>query len=172
MRSSRCKIIGLGLLCLCLACASSKAPRGWLPSASRAASSVYGSWIEVKCPTDFGTDHLRGEFLTVDNDSLFVMSTGGLLARPLSEVSKATVVVYDSKHGQLSTWTLVGTLSTGSHGVVLVISAPIWILTGSVITSSRSHEPVYSLRHGDWDALMKFARYPTGMPVGLDRNRL
>lgn len=168
----------------CLAgCASTQAPRGYLLSASDVEQTSYGAWAIVRPVTD-ETSGWEGELIAVYPDSLFVLSTERLLVVPRDEVSEVTLNLYRTRHGTFAAWTILGALSTGSHGIGLIISAPVWIIWGSITTAAVSREPILkcSLRrsqrassgtHGvGWDDLSKFARFPQGLPEIMNRASL
>ena len=160
------------LTCLVLGCARSSATKGWLPVASQARQEAFGGWIEVKYGAGEEEKEVKGELIAVEEDSLFTLSEIGLVSIAAGDISRATLRAYDSKHGTLATWTLLGTLSTASHGLILIISAPVWILWGSVTTGAASRAPEVKYRQEAWEELRKFARFPLGMPGGLDRGHM
>ena len=71
---------------------------------------------------------------------------------------------------------VLGTLSTVSHGFFLVFSAPVWIITSTVIWNNQTKTAVE--RYPDdfeWitlDAMRVYARFPQGLPENLDRTKL
>jgi hypothetical protein len=155
-----------------LGCARSSAPKGWLPIASQARQEAFGGWIEVKYGPGEEEKEVKGELIAVEEDSLFALSEIGFVSIAAGDISRATLRAYDSKHGALATWTLLGTLSTASHGIILIASAPIWILWGSLTTAAASHAPEVKYKEASWDELSKYARFPQGMPEELDRSHL
>ena len=68
----------------------------------------------------------------------------------------------------MALWTVAGTLSTASHGVALLLSAPAWIIGGSVATTKVSHAPLITYPSRPWSDLARYARFPQGLPIGLD----
>jgi len=165
-------IIVIVVICYCMSCASSTAPRGWLPSATEAQYTGFGSWIDVKYVRDSIKINSRGEFIAVGDDSLFCLVENNLLSIPLQSISSATITTFNSHHGRIASCTLLGMLSTGSHGFGAVVSAPLWIIMGSISTSIRSHEPIKKYGRRDWVELRKYARFPAGIPKNLDRSQL
>jgi hypothetical protein len=165
-------VMSLIVFCLLAGCASSRAPKGWLPSVEEAQRDVYGSWIEITYK--IGDDVYRdgGEFIAVDSQSLYYANESELQTVPLPAISKARIVVYRSQSGQLVGWTVAGSISTVSHGYFIILSLPLWIITGSAFTSACSFEPVIDISHGNWDRARMYARYPTGLPEGFDSELL
>lgn len=133
----------------------------------------FGGWAAVWEGKGYSPD-FEGELIAIGPDSVFVFSGDSLVIRSLAAVKRVRVVGYDPKAGDLMEWTAVGTLSTASHGLIAIISAPLWFLIGSSITSSAAHAselnaPGY---HRTWDDLRPYARFPQGLPPGIDRSSL
>jgi len=157
----------------CLAsCASSTAPKGWLPQAVGAQSAAHGGWLSFQVKDGSrGTLH-EGELLAIQADSIFILEHGAWFGLPTAQVAKATLTAYDANTGPLALWTLGGTLSTASHGVGLIISAPVWIITGTIATASQSRAPRTTFTPATWERARAHARFPQGLPEGLDRSSL
>jgi len=175
-RSRRLRIaLAATALFLSAGCAGSRAPRGWLPDASEAARAAHGGWIEVYFSGDqFQADTAEGELLGLSGDQLYLLTSDSILAVPLDRVERARLEGYDPGRGTLPIWTLAGTISTISHGVGLVISAPVWIIGGSAATASQSRQGRmdYPKKEMDPGKLAMFARFPQGIPMGLDLHAL
>ena len=151
-------------------CARSTAPKGWLPQAVDAQSEAHGGWLSFQVKGGRrGTVH-EGELLAIQADSIFILERGAWFGLPTSQVAKATLMAYDANTGPLALWTLGGTLSTASHGLVLIFSAPIWILSGTAATASQSRAPRTTFTPATWERARAYARFPQGMPEGLDRS--
>lgn len=160
------------LLCLFVgACAKNPAPSGWLAPAERAQRDPYGGWIEISYRVAERDAVARGEFIAVSDDSVFVLPPrADLAAIPRAQIRRAKVAFYDAQWAGLATWTIIGSLSTASHGWFLGISLPIWTIAGPVATGAASRGPIESVRsQRDWEAVSKFARFPQGLPEEIDR---
>jgi hypothetical protein len=181
--------------CLCVAvtlasqcgCAASRAPHGWLPYAQEAQQEGFGGWIEV---TERGTPNeyvpLSGELLAVSNDSVFVLTSAGVGSCALPDVTQATLEGYDPRSGDTSRLALTGTLVSISTGWGLVVFAPLWVVVGTVSSSVLSHQGQHTMdasRQGtapgagdaarkSWHDIRLYARFPQGLPAGLDRSQL
>jgi hypothetical protein len=166
--------IGPALAVALAACAANPAPRGWLQPASAEAAAAFGAWAVVN-------QEVAGELVAVATDSLYLMvEPGGLTAVARDTIRTLRLAGYASQAGQLSAWTTVGTVATLSNGFLLVLSAPVWILTGSLLTAGQSRAPIHDYRAArgarapdeDWAALRAFARFPQGLPEGLPPGNL
>ncbi len=115
-------------------------------------------------------EKIRGEFIAVSDDTLYVLPASRLVAVPAEQVSIIKLSTYDPNVGALSAWTVVGFLSTASHGFYLTLTAPLWLIFGSVLAVNESRAPYKTydsnVALGD---LKIFTRFPQGLPPALDR---
>jgi len=175
------RIASAGLaVVLAVACVSNPAPRGWLPPAHIAAREAYGGWIVVdltqpdpRGPLGPGLTaaEVAGELIAVDSDTVFVMPPKGLVGIPKTRVRSATLFAYDAEWGRLAAWGVIGTLFTASNGLIAIFTAPMMIITSTAATASRSRAPRVELAdtRDRWWKLRLYARFPQGMPPGIDR---
>lgn len=160
---------------LVAACPAQPAPEGWLPTPDATPEWTRGGWIELELRTgdSSATAPLaRGELLAVSADSGWVLTDSGIVAVAAAGVARATLVGWDPETGKLTTWALIGTLSTVANGYILVLTAPMWIIGGSLATASHSRRPVLDTEDDQWPELRLYARFPQGLPPGLDRATL
>ena len=170
---SNTKLLAIGIIVVALllaGCVGTGAPRGWLSTAAEAQKESKGAWIKIEYFSGASKSVVRGEFIAVNTETVYVDTLTGLVAISLSDIKKARLATYDSRHGNLAVWTLLGTLSTASHGVGLLLSAPVWIIGGSIAAAAQSHKPIESFPDSDWNELKKFARFPHGLPEGFEHN--
>jgi len=165
-------IVAVAALAILGACASTTAPPNWLPDASETQTLGFGSWISLAFAPDSQRLPVEGEFIAVEQDTVFVLTIRGLTGIHQADISAAELTNYQPNAGWLAVWTLLGALSTPSHGYFLVLSAPLWIITGSVSTAAQSHAPQKRFPRRSWVELRPYARFPQGLPPGIDRNRL
>ena len=154
---------------LVAACAGHTAPLGFLPTPQEAQSSAYGGWIEL---TLNGEERVEGELLAVNADSVWVLSSEGGAVVPTAAVVQGKLTRYAWSSGNVTTWTAVGVLSTISNGLVLIFTAPVWVITGSVAGAGESHAAQRLWPRFAWAALAEFARFPQGMPPDLSWQNL
>jgi hypothetical protein len=165
---------GLSLIGLvaCGACAGNSAPQGWLPPAAEAQATAYGGWIELTYRDANGERRSQGELIAVTADSVWVLEGNGGKVVPTAMVKSGKLTGYASRKGTLAAWTALGTLATLSNGVVLVGTAPMWLIGGSLATASESRAPVRESPPLSWVELAPFARFPQGMPAGIELGAL
>ncbi|MBI1807349.1 MAG: hypothetical protein HYR76_09900 [Ignavibacteria bacterium] len=144
-------------------CASTRAPSGWLPDADQARSSMFGGWVEIKSRQG----QIWGELIAVSDDTVFVADTT-LRAITSTEILSARLVTYDGG-GLMGLSVLLGTLSTISNGGFLILTAPMWLIGGSIAATSRSYDPIIDYPAKPLKQFVPFARYPQGLPPNIDR---
>jgi hypothetical protein len=172
---SATRSLALALVWGVAACSQNPAPAGWLAPPRQAQSDPYGAWIVVwqPAPPDLRGEVLaaQGEFLAVDRDSVYVLSPDSVVrAVPVGTIHSARIAFYDAQSAGLGIWTGVGSVSTISNGGFLVLTLPLWVIGGSLITGGQSRAPLRDVQAGDsWDVLRRYARFPQGLPEGLPR---
>ncbi len=174
----------VGAIALFAACVSNPAPSGWLPPAEDVATEAFGGWITVDTAAQAQRGgyaaasaapgaEIAGELIAVHADSVFVLSESTLVAVPRARVRGATLFAYDAHWGEVATWGFLGTLSAISNGWYFLLTGPTWIITSAIAAGSRSRAPMVSLADpGGWERLRMYARFPQGLPAGLDRPSL
>jgi hypothetical protein len=170
-RFSAYRVVVLSVVAMLAACTANPAPNRWLPTPMTAASDPWGAYIVVTLRdtiTRKDTVMVRGEFLAVDRDTVFVLPMDSIVRRvPVRGVAKAQVAWYDSEMEKLGWWTLLGTVSSLSHGFGLVFTMPLWIISGTASAASESRAPLLDVTRVGWDSVRPYARYPAGVPAAL-----
>ncbi len=151
-----------------IGCAHTNAPGGWLSEPQDLSSDPYGGWVTLKLKSN---EQLTGELIAVSGDSIYVADSS-LHVVAQSDVLKARLVAYNSHAGKMGTWTILGTLSTISHGFFLLLSAPVWMIGGGIATVARSREPILDYPKHNFNRFAPFARFPGGLPEDIDRSRI
>lgn len=156
----------LALVLGCAACAANPAPRGWLSPPAQSQADPYGAWIVLSTSVDLS---LSGEFLAVEDDSIFVLLTDGAVQGiPMHSILQARIAWYDSQWRELSLWTFLGSISTISHGFGMILSFPVWVIGGSVAAGGQSRAPLRGVDlPSGWDVVRPYARFPGGLPPNL-----
>lgn len=152
----------------CAACAGNSAPRGWLPKAEEAQVVAYGGWIELTCEENGGRRRSQGELIAVTADSVWVLEERGGVVMATAAVRTGKLTAYAAQTGNAATWTVVGTLATISNGAFLIFTAPMWIIGGTLVTGNESRAPERSHPSLTWEGLAPYARFPQGMPAGVE----
>jgi hypothetical protein len=128
---------------------------------------------------------VRGELIAVSHDSIWLLGDAGLAAVPVGYVRGASLKQHslDGKAGLI--WTLVGGLVTsgaltaacasveGDCGAVFVVSMASWALVGGVSALSLEVSSRRRFKTPDIGGQLRgYARFPQGVPAGLDRNAI
>jgi len=143
-------------------------PGGWAPSSSESATDPYGAWARVRDTS--GHWVCEGELLAVTADTLWIFAdTSGVRSVSLSGVQRVRVYRYGSESIVPAGFALLGAISTLSHGWWLIISAPVWVLTGVFTAGIESAAARIDVTPGEWVALRRYVRWPGGWPQDLDR---
>lgn len=159
----------LAPLFLAAACAGNPAPEGFLPSPAHAVNDVYGGWIEVTVTAGRHDSTIAGELIAARADTVWVLpDSGPVVAVPTSTVKAGRVARYTSEAGAVAGFTALGVVSTISNGYLLGITAPLWIITGIVASSNESYAPLRGVPPLQWTDLAAYARFPQGLPPGID----
>jgi hypothetical protein len=155
---------------LASACFQTTAPEGWLSTPAVAQREAYGGWISAAYTLGAGTATVEGELIAASPDSLHVLTADSLVTVATSAVTSATLTTYDARLNTLNMWTILGAVSSLSHGVGLLLSVPMWIIVGTTATASASKAP--RVQSVDAALLRPYARFPQGLPPGLERRAL
>ncbi len=164
--------VSLAAAVSCAACASNSAPRGWLPKPGEAQAAAYGGWIELTCQESAESRHTDGELIAVSADSVWVLNESQGVVIPTITVQSGKLTAYAAQTGTLTTWTTVGTLATISNGGFLIFTAPMWLIGGSLTVGGESRSPERKHPPLTWVQLAPFARFPQGMPEGIELTAL
>jgi hypothetical protein len=157
------------LLLAAVACAGNPAPEGFLPSPTKAVNDVYGGWIQVTVPVGRHDSTIAGELIAARADTVWILpDSGGVTAVPTSTVKKGRLARYRSAVASVAGFTALGVLSTISNGLLSGLTAPLWVITGSVAASDESRAPLRDVPPLRWADLAAYARFPQGLPPGID----
>ena len=167
------KIPGWSSLCLgfvLLGCATVDMP-DHLPEATEVTSTAYGGWTVITTP---GKDKHQGELIALEHDTLFIMEQGALTLIPRDSVGSAKIFLtdYPVTTGGAAGWTVAGMLSSLSLGWGAIAAVPLWLIVGSINTAAVANDADagdLAFPPADLGQFAKFARYPTGLPVDVDR---
>ena len=166
MQNRNLKILIFFVLIFCASCASIEGSWELIPYPWGVLENPRGCWIELETRVD----KISGEFIGLSEENVYVEVQFGkeLYAVPRDEVKRARIVVfYPDGTGYLGLWTLLGVLSTLSHGWFSYFSAPVWLLFGISSMIVRSYEPIFSCSKEELDKMSIYARYPQGVPMEI-----
>ncbi len=159
------KILGVAFCFLLANCATTNAPSHWLSEPDQVASDERGGWIDITSLRG----GIMGELIAVTKDTVFAADSV-LHAVPSRDIASARLVTYDAS--SMGAYVFLGTLATASNGWFLLATAPMWIIGGSIAAVSRSYDPIIDYPNTPLSDFASFARYPQGLPPGLDRGAI
>jgi hypothetical protein len=148
----------------CFGCASTNEPSRWLPASEDLPSDVYGGWISVESDGE----NLAGELIAISGDTVFLADTL-LRTIPIAHMLSARLVSYEVGYG-MGAGAFFGSVSTASNGWFLMLTFPMWLIGGSIAGVSRTFDPIIDYPNTRLDGFIPFARYPQGIPPGIDRD--
>src|SRR5213593_3708632 len=119
---------------LLVGCATNTAPPRFLPNPVEAQTQAWGGWIEISYVENGAQRRAEGELIAVTRDSVWVLGTDGGAGAvvPTTQVRSGQLTAYDAQGGKVAGAAFLGTVSTISNGAFLILTAPLWIITGSV----------------------------------------
>jgi hypothetical protein len=180
MRASEGAAILLALALAC-SCATNPTPDDRIVSQEEAISSGKGAYAFVRCD---GAAAVAGELVASGNGRLSVLTDhGGLVDVNYARVADLTLGVHDNNFDGIAAWTVLGSLSTISHGFFLIFSLPVWLASGIGASANESHRglfvcpanthsnPPISMTSCLIDAAA-YARFPQGLPPGVGAAQL
>lgn len=147
-------------LLLLAGCAKNSAPYGFLRNPPEYIENPLGGWAEVRLYSGQKED---GELIAVGDDTLVIIQSG-LTYLSKDSIESVVLTGYQANADIGSAVIVGGTLSTISHGFIAVLTAPSWVLFGSIINGAHSYSSRVSYPFDPWKDLNKYARYPQGMP--------
>jgi hypothetical protein len=138
--------------------------------AEKMARSGLGSWAVV---TQHEFKETEGELIATDNGALYMLVNETHELRRFDRTPDLKVVLYNySIEQELEAWRVLGSLSTLSHGAWLVISLPIWLITTSATINGEMDRASTRYPEEPWEVLGMWARFPQGLPLGIDAKTL
>jgi hypothetical protein len=157
----------LALVAALAGCMTNPDPRS--PSIQTMERNGFGGYVVLQTPDGY----VQGELISVEPGVVRVraLSTHTLSAVPIGRITKAQVYTYEA-NGYFGAWGAVGALTTLSHGYFLVFTAPIWLISGGIATAVETHHVKLEWPGDSWREIAAWARFPQGMPPGLDPRAL
>jgi hypothetical protein len=98
---------------------------------------------------------------------VLVLNKSGVTDIPAAEIKRTRLELYD-ENKIVGLWAALGTLFTLSHGFYLVLSAPIWVISGISGAVGESRSGIVEIEGSSPEEFRKYARFPQGLPAGID----
>jgi hypothetical protein len=145
---------------------------------------VFGRPIEVTPRTGHGNASARGELLAVGESGVWVLEASGAREIPFAEIERVRVGLHGLNGRVAGTWAGTGAVGTigalavacaqvegTSCGGVLLFAIP-WALVGIPSAASLEKSSRVFVGPENREALAPYARFPQGLPEGLDPQSL
>jgi hypothetical protein len=108
---------------------------------------------------------VSGELLAVGETEIHVLEDRGTRSIAIADVRSVSVELYPSRGGAMVLWTALGTVSTLSHGLLLIFSAPTWVVVGATTAGVSGLNNDIDIPRDKLPKLWQFARFPAGLPA-------
>jgi hypothetical protein len=159
--------MGLGAALVCLGCKGTSVPKAWLPTPQEAQTTAFGGWIDLAYTEANERRWAVGELIAASADSVWILNQREGLVIPTAAVDSGKLFAYAPRTGNITGWTVAGTVSTISNGAFLLFTAPMWIIGGSLAGRSEIRAAQRNNPPLTWVEIAPFARFPQGMPEGV-----
>ncbi|MDX8341251.1 hypothetical protein SLH46_18775 [Draconibacterium sp. IB214405] len=165
--------IKISLIVLCLLTSTCKTISTNLPKPANLQEYTKGMWME--CEITDGSK-AEGEILVIDDKQVLLLTSYGLTKTVNKNViTKARIdfSLTTNYPEKLQAADFIPVLAI-SHGVFMVITLPInlMIVVPTVSTHRRGSYAVEYPAKISWGEISKFARFPQGVPEGIDYTQL
>jgi hypothetical protein len=164
-------VAAIALAAFATACVSNPDPRK--PTVTKMQTQGIGAWVVA---TSIAGWEVQGELISVTREYVHILRVGqpgaALVYLRTADVARANVYTYEYEGG-LGAMGLLGTLSTISHGFILIFTAPIWIIaTAIAVASESSHVELEYPEDHTLEEISRWARFPQGIPPSVDEEAL
>jgi hypothetical protein len=172
-----------GFILFLSGCVASRVPVDYAYNPGKLKRVITGNWTEVKLNSRDITGNetaLSGELIAIQSDTVYILNGLGLQGIHKSNINEAVVYMYKNQAGTFAIVTgllyipdIVASIVIGTPGF-LFIGAP-WLVIGSVLSIVEGSDHSNLLKYpysNQLQELKKFARFPQGMPPGIDKSRL
>jgi len=125
---------------------------------------------------------LKGELIAVEADSLWLSQDDGVRAMALGDLDRVQVRHHGFTFGKAMLVAAIGGFVTGAAmtaacssvsdgcGGVFVGMMGSWLVVGAIAGAASSGSAYRSLEPLSYEALQPYARYPQGLPPGVNYN--
>ncbi|MBX2965292.1 MAG: hypothetical protein KF845_04040 [Cyclobacteriaceae bacterium] len=160
------KIIWTAAFILPMLIAGCRTPQ-YLPTPDTIDVNVYGSYIKIQ---PLLVSEIKGELIAIDTDTITVLTKDAkeCVTIPVKDVLNFTLKYARPKKRYW--WSIPASLpAAGMHGFYFPVSLPVNLLVTVSVTASSENAFRYSEADMTYDKLRMFARFPQGIPPGIDR---
>jgi len=149
-------------------------------------NAVLGRPVEVRQAGANPKDPVRGELIAVGPDKMWVAGPGNVRAIPRGAVQEVRVQRHGLTRGKALRWVALGILvstivlsaacssveDADGCGTIAVPVGLTWGLIGVPSAMSLGNSSHLQVQPAQWDSLNGYARFPQGLPEGVDPGAL
>lgn len=164
-------------------CQNSMIPRAYMPEPSRAEKSITGSWIvmtiQQNLPLSPKAD-ISGELIAIENDTVYLLTDSAFVKVHHNTVSTAVLYPFRPQNATVPLIAglsllpnVIGAILNRDAGAYLLMVGIPLAVTGTFMGIWEYYGNImrYPQKYNLTD-LGKFARFPQGLPPGLDPGKL
>ena len=140
----------------------------YLPNVDHIGTNPYGAYIKVYSELEY---IIVGELLAVEEAQIYVLSESWIDSIPVDKVYKYRITYAKAKNYAWSIPLLLAAAAPTGYGGWAILGS-LGLLTSISATVSARRAVQYNQKQVSIDSLYMFARYPQGLPEGLDLNSL
>jgi len=181
--SGKTNMILLLFFCLTVmpGCQKPMIPASYMQKPVDATMSIKGSWIVLNTHNDtlpLAEKSISGELMAIQSDTVYLLTDSTLMAVNRNMISSAVLYLFNPQSatapviaGLFSMPSVFGAIIK-DDGAFLLLGVPL-LITGAVMSATESGRNV--MKYPDkfqLNDLTKFARFPQGLPSGLDPEKL
>ena len=172
-----------GLILFLSECGTVKIPANYRYTARQLKREITGNWINIKLNSKIIAESdtiIAGELIAIQSDTIYLITLDGMKGVHVSSIDNADLYMYMNQAGLYAALTgllylpdIVAALVTGIPEFLL-LGVP-WVVTSGIITIAEGSNHSNILNYPDFcslEELQKFARFPQGMPPGIDKTRI
>lgn len=161
-------------------CMSVQEAYRYTPSLSKSGTYLYGRWVVVNYTAAVDSAYIytkSGELIAHKDSQMYVLDQVKMDVIPDSLITTATLFMYKKNPKAVVITTLVmiipnfiGALAYPGYAAEFLALAVIPVINGIIFTSIEGGVPNNQLRYpkNDLEEFTNFARFPQGIPEGLD----
>lgn len=135
----------------------------------------YGAYIEVKVQGVQDILKFKGELISADAKKIILRTLDiPNVVRPFATKDIKSYKVYFTyeKHVGTTPFFIINSLTTLTHGYFLLITLPANLGVMALIENNKNNNFIFTSKEMSLNQLYKFARFPSGLPPGINLNNL
>lgn len=170
------------ILTLC-SCNTARIPTEYRFKPKEVEKTTTGCWIDIiTSPANKSLPGIKisGELIAIQYDTIYLLTEIQLNGIPESEVKNAVLYIYNNQAGPFMLATVLLLIPNiiaaiaNNEAYFLLLDVP-WLIGGTFISINESTRGSHQLKYpekNNLDDIGKFARFPQGIPPGLNKDKL